>query len=262
MGSCSFELTIMTTEGVEAAYRQLCAEALIEHGHDPYSGTIATTSGVNLVRDLAPMSLAEAQELASTRIENLRKWEQCEAIPLVHETPATYERIGETTVTVTVSGAVFSDRDKLLSVIAKQVGVKPDCIAGHSLAFGANMRPSISITPKVRATAPEGKPVKRYFIIDPANPRLPTFDEGFETQAAARAALPRYAGYRYQTVTMDQPMEIIAITRREGNEPLVAATVSTKSVTATFHVTTRKKTGSATRGRTRAGWFFYGYAAE
>jgi hypothetical protein len=64
---------------VEKAYKELVTSALFEYGHEPYNGTISTTSGYN-VASTRPMSRDAAAKLADSRIEALSKWGPCEAI--------------------------------------------------------------------------------------------------------------------------------------------------------------------------------------
>ena len=50
MGATTFQLyTIGKYKDAKQAYNDLCEEALYEYGHDPYSGTIATTNGFHVV---------------------------------------------------------------------------------------------------------------------------------------------------------------------------------------------------------------------
>ena len=58
MGATDFTTTA-TGRNAQEAYRAACEEATYEHGHDPYNGTISTTSGV--------------RELPSSLFKGLRK---------------------------------------------------------------------------------------------------------------------------------------------------------------------------------------------
>lgn len=50
MGACTFTNTI-GGKGMDpnTAYKELCRQAQYDHGHDPYNGTISTTSGYVIV---------------------------------------------------------------------------------------------------------------------------------------------------------------------------------------------------------------------
>lgn len=264
MGSHSFEKVIYTTASASEAYRRVCEDARHEDGHSGYSGTIATTYGVRVVPG-APMTLAQARTLAGTRIENLSKWDVCEAIPLVAETPAEYESLGERRVEVTVSGATYNDPAALHAAIAKALKVKVEAIASTRLVYDRGPerphRALLSSTPKVTAAAPKAKTETRFFIITTADQRMPKWDDGHPTQAAARAALPTLLRHQWNTIAPVEA-EIISMTRRVTGEPLVAATVEAKTVTATFTVALQRMTKKATAGTVQAGWMFYGWAAS
>ncbi|WP_156150409.1 hypothetical protein [Gordonia sihwensis] len=251
----------MTTDSAEDAYRQACADAAHEDGHGAYSGTIATTYGVRVVPGVKPMTMTEARTVIDKRLDDLNKWDVCEAIPLVAETPAVYERGELVDLTITVPGSVFNDRHEMAAVIAKKLRLKADQIENYEVVRDHLGKEVMTVSPRVRATAPVGKPVKRYFIIDPYYPQLPDFTRGYTSQAEARKALADQVHASCSGVTREKSLEIIAITRRDNGDPLVEATVTVKSVTATLKVHTRKKTAPATRGKDRAGWLFFGWAA-
>lgn len=263
MGSHSFEKVTYTTTSVNEAYRRVCDDARHEDGHSGYSGTIATTSGVR-VAAANPMTLAQARALASARIDSLSKWDVCEAIALVAETPAEYEALGERQVEVTVTGATYNDPAALKVAIAKALKVKVEAIASAHLAHDRTEQPHramLSFVPKVTAVAAKAKTETRFFIVNPAEQRMPRWEDGHPTQAAARAALPTILRYRWGNIAPVE-VEIISMTRRVTGEPLVAATVEAKTVTATFTVALQRLTKKATAGTTQAGWMFYGWAAS
>lgn len=261
MGSHNFENVVYTTDTAQQAYRDLCDKSAYEDGHSGYSGTIATTEGVRAL-DVAPMTLAQAQALSETRIDGLSKWDVCEAIPLVAETPAEYERLGTQQVTVTVTGEVYNDRAARHAAIAKALKVKVENIAHARVAFDRDAgRHLVTTTTKVTATAVKEKTETRFFLIPATNQRMPGWETGHPTQAAARAALSTVLRNQIDTIPAVE-CEIVAITRRVTGEPLVAATVEAKTVTATFDVALQRLTKKATAGTTRAGWMFYGWAAS
>lgn len=78
MGAHTFSVT-SKVEHVEQAYRELVANALHEQGHDPYNGSISTTSGVSVV-SRKMVNAAVAKQLMNQRIDDLHKWGNCEAI--------------------------------------------------------------------------------------------------------------------------------------------------------------------------------------
>lgn len=264
MGSHTFENVLYSTASAQDTYRQTCDQSAYEDGHSGYSGTIATTEGVRAL-PVAPMTLAQARALADTRIGSLSKWGVCEAIPLVAETAAEYESLGTQQVTVTVSGAVYNDEQALTTALAKALKVKAEAIASTRLAYDRGPdrphRALLSSTPKVTAAAPKAKTETRFFIVTTDNQRMPKWEDGHPTQSAARAALPTVLRHQWNTIAPVEA-EIISMTRRVTGEPLVAATVEAKTVTATFDVTLQRLVKKATAGTTRAGWMFYGWAAS
>lgn len=102
MGSTNFDVEVRGAGlTMEQAYHQAVDQAHYEHGHDPYSGTIATTRGVVLAPDLPkrdPLSMEEASAhlgIAYPTPEGAvawwdkdnqpQKWEAAWAIPLAAE---------------------------------------------------------------------------------------------------------------------------------------------------------------------------------
>lgn len=259
MGSHNFTDVTYTTAGLEEAYRALCDERAYEEGHGGYSGTIATTYGARAVPGVKPTTVEEAMTISTDRLDNLQKWDVCEAIPLVAETRAEYQPTGVQEVTVTVPGVVYNDQEALKKAIAKQAKVKPADIASFTVARTDSVR--ISAVPQVKAAATTGATETRYFILTGNDTRMPDWADGHSSQAAARQALASTLRNEWSSIP-DVQAEIISMTRRASGEPLVQATVTAKTVTATFRVRTHKLVKPATRGTERAGWFFFGWAAS
>lgn len=99
MGGTSFENEYRGTASMADAYRELVEQAFYEQGHDPYNGTISTTSGV--IQDPGvkePMTATEAYERAQwwfqddldwddPKLVTPQKWEAAWAIPLKPDEP-------------------------------------------------------------------------------------------------------------------------------------------------------------------------------
>lgn len=261
MGSHTFSNVVYTTATAQQTYRTLCDEAAYARGHDGYNGTIGTTDGVRVL-SVAPMTLAQAQALSTTRIDALSKWDACEAIPLVAETPAEYESLGTQQVTVTVSGAVYNDPAALRTAITKALKVKAEAVDTVQVSLDRATRvPVLSAAAKVTATAAKAKTETRFFIITSDDQRMPSWEHGHPTQSAARAALDTVLRTSMRTRAPVE-CEVISMTRRVTGEPLIAATVEAKTVTATFDVSLRRVTKKATTGTVHAGWMFFGWAAD
>lgn len=260
MGSSSFSDVWRGTGTVEEAYQELVSQALVEYGHDGYNGTISTTRGVRLVPG-KPTNLADAETLAETRIDKLSKWDVCEAIPLVAETPPEYEKWPDQEVHLSVSGEVYNDQARLFLAARKALGMNANLeITEVSVAIE---RPGFArlakVEPQVKAEAPKEGTETRYFILAGRQPSL-EWEKGHPTQAAARAALSTLLRYDWNRIP-NVEAEIIGVTRRKSGAPLVRATVSAKKVTGTFVVKTRRLTKPATFGTERDGFYFYGWAA-
>lgn len=91
MGATDFTNVYRGPLSMTEAYSELVSQALWEHGHDPYNGTISTTSGVMqdpgvraaITADQATAHLVEWWD----REERPMKWEAAWAIPLLPEPP-------------------------------------------------------------------------------------------------------------------------------------------------------------------------------
>ena len=264
MGASSFYDIYRGSATAQEAYAQLVSQAREEHGWDPYNGTISTTGGVSPV-PVQPMTVAQAEELAETRIDKLNKWEACEAIPLVAETPPEYEKLPDMEAQLTLTGAVYNDID-LLKTAARQSLKLPkgveitDCVV--KIERGSFIRLA-TVEKRVVVEVPKEGTETRYFILTGVGKIRGDqldWDKGYPTQAAARAALDTVLRYDFRGIP-DVEAEIIGVTRRVSGAPLVKATVSAKKITGTFVVSTRRLIKPATYGTERAGFYFYGWAA-
>lgn len=95
MGATNFYDTVYghkhTAEGMQNAYRDAVSEAEYMDGHDPYSGTIATTSGVSqYTTTVYDEDSADLSEVAIKALDAARKWEDALAIPVREVRPATW----------------------------------------------------------------------------------------------------------------------------------------------------------------------------
>ena len=71
MGATSFHQSVQKKnyESAKQAFRELVEDALYEHGHDPYSGTIATCSLLGEIKE------PESDDHYNAALEELRKRE-------------------------------------------------------------------------------------------------------------------------------------------------------------------------------------------
>ena len=72
-----------TNKGMQAAYRNAVSEAKFMEGHDPYSGTIATTSGVSpYTTKVYNENSKELHNVAEKALNKAEKWGDALAIPV------------------------------------------------------------------------------------------------------------------------------------------------------------------------------------
>jgi hypothetical protein len=80
MGSYNFSNVYVDTVPLQTAYQNLVTEALYEYGHNPYSGTIATTGGVVEFKDFPVKTQDDLDRAESIILDRTQKWEHCEAV--------------------------------------------------------------------------------------------------------------------------------------------------------------------------------------
>lgn len=267
MGSTNFSNLYLAGEGqpvatAQEAYKTLCTEARMEYGHDPYNGTIATTDGVRVVQS-TPVTRDEAHKIESERCDDLNKWDLCEAVALVEESFDEWETTRQETVEMTFSGADWRDPEKVRASIAKVLKVKPEQVeAWNARGDSTNAyRPRVQVEAKVEAKAPKEKTETRFFVIPSSHAKMPAWEHGYPSQSKAREALPSSLRYGPGEAVEAVNVEIISMTRRVTGEPLVQATVSAKTVTATLNVSLRTLVKKGKVGTKQVGWLFYGWAA-
>lgn len=269
-----------TPEGMEQAYRCAVEEALFEHGHDPYSGTIATTEGVfrsNLVQE--PIEEGELDnDLQEALLDSTEKRGPCAAVPVYETMPRrTRERLSPTPVQFRIAHSEFLNgrrSDVVRKAVRKalrdalnsgeisstphsgnhvHLGVTARDVSKHELCLE---RMELVTPRRAKIAATQGKPETRYFVV--SSQGLPSWDQGFATQAEARAQMKQ----RIESSPFgDGRCEIIAVTRRQGGEPLVKGEATwPKMVDVTATVSLSETVAEPMRtGRT--GWFFCGWAA-
>lgn len=298
MGSVSFADTISTPGGMETAYRIAVDEALTEHGHDPYSGTIATTVGVNrspLCKTGERIPLSEVDwEAVTERQRHMRKWEPCEALPVYMVAPARLDHLpGRIMVETSIASDAIRDsggdsfqkclHEELMNAAAREVN-KLLRAGGHLVTTdyrGETQKVAIQGTPKdyrvgftsykivqspkVSTRATKGATETRYFILQKPRPgffnqkqSLPDWSAGYSTQAKARAALPRTLE---RSATAD--FEIVSMTRRSGGEALVEHSLDALAgKTAKVEITAQvSRVVEPERVLDEQGWLLYGWAA-
>lgn len=288
MGATGFDTTIYTDSGMKAAYKEACAEALYEEGHESSNGTISTTRGVQL-SPLSSTPVPEDQiDLAaiSERLNHLEPRGVCEALPIRALTAGKYKPLGSATVEARVPAAALAPAtpwheqqrmfaEAFLRVVRKKVK------QGEAVIVPSSGQNTVTVDPgNVSAlTASEvagtplpgaqtatthvtpGRKETRYFVMEPHRLAMPRWESGYPTLAEARAALPATNPSRVRAV---YTCEVIAMTRRVTGEPLLQHQVGPKEGPKTLPVSL---TGvvrlclEKPRLSDRTGWHFYGWAA-
>lgn len=288
MGATSFDTTIYTDADMESAYRQACAEALYEEGHEPYNGTISTTAGVRL-SPLSSTPVPENQiDLAAIdeRLSHLEKWGVCEALPIRALTAGKYTPLGSATVEARVPAAAIAQAtpwheqqrmfaEAFLRVVRKKVKQGEAVIAPRpgqdTVAVDPGNVSALTVSEVAGTPLPgaqtatthvtPGRKETRYFVIEPHRIAMPRWESGYPTLAEARAALPATNPSGVRAV---YTCEVIAMTRRVTGEPLLQHHVGPKEGPKTLPVSL---TGvvrlclEKPRLSDRTGWLFYGWAA-
>jgi hypothetical protein len=191
MGSWSFENRSDIAD-VDRAYRALVEQALHEHGHDGYNGTISTTGGYRVVgRD--PVPEARAEEIVRSRIEHLHKWDACEVIAVGDDA-----KVPTRTFRVRVKEADQAEA-------AARAQLKP----GETLGAFALVEDRRRFKVRVRRGA--GRRTVKYYQADPTG--RAASGEGFPTLAAAVKALRAGAARR-----VEDDRQRAAAAKAEGRE--------------------------------------------
>lgn len=241
MGSHTFYDRSKMADPIEA-YRYLVVEARSEYGTDPYSGTIATTTGVHVVSRV-PMPAAAADRLVARRIEDLSKWDQCEAIAV-----GTPGKSRTAKVKITVEPDDEGKAELTDDTIAASLGVSSDAIAKVTVT---------QVDPRQRIETRPAGPARRVWTVTGLPGEYPTKTAA---TAAARAAIAAEAAPRRpetfrqlgSCVWAPRVREVVQRIIREPEAALVPRLIK---------VTYRAEVEIATGPVEFDHWLFYGWAA-
>lgn len=78
MGACDFA-TIGAGKDLKDAYNNAVEDALYQHGHDPYNGTISTTSLMGLASNAPRYGTKAFNKYVHNALDTMPKW-QCYAV--------------------------------------------------------------------------------------------------------------------------------------------------------------------------------------
>lgn len=253
MGAHDFTEVVRNISDVRRAYDNACEEALREHGHDAYNGTISTTSGVTII-EATPMSLARAQKRADEIMDDshshgIEKWGNAGAIAL---TPGGKEEKRSKKVTLDAVEYASYEKGNQGAILAH---LKP--LKGYEI-IRINVG-GVDLTTKVTTQATEGERETRYLI--EGTRQHNTWETGFESQAKARAHID--AVVKEQDISSpfigkaNASWGIYAVTRRASGKPLVVTRRQVKrAVLDVDYYMEQIVTGK------QDGWMFFGWAAS
>jgi len=252
MGSTNFENVYYGASTMADAYRELCEQATLEDGRDPYNGTISTTGGVRLLVG-SPMSEVAARKLAEAHLDDFSKWEACGAIPLVGRGEA---KTCTRTVKVTVGGPI--DYESLRTAVEATLAdgevagdIHWNWNTGYT-AVGSDL-PLPVVKTKIVAAATDGAAVTTYIVLCDGR----VLEQGFATQAAARAQALAIA--KAETSAETHTYGVRAVTSREhGDADLVRVVRTVVSTKITCRVAVALPVAASAA---RKGWLFFGWAA-
>ena len=229
-----------------AAFEYLQGRDRYERGHGGYTGSFAEVNGVVPLVDFEPQTLAAAERIAKQRDEAglVLKWEHAEAIPV---RKVASERKVQVTVTMTGDTGYLAEQAVAAGAVKLRLGE-------HVAAVVVQERQPARR--KVSVVATKGQAATRYFVVMDDVFRMPTWSDGFATQAAARAALAEELRSEHTTHSyQDRSGEVVAITRREDGSGLVEGTSVRVSQRCRFEVTIQTTTDEV------GGWLIYAVAS-
>lgn len=252
-------------EDHRAAYRRIRESDLHEYGADPYSGSFATTDGVELLAtDPVPAAIAERiahhllmgddlpKELRSvlTRVVIPQKWGAACAIPVLDDSC-----IAQRTKTVRVSHQRVGvlHRDSLIALAEPKLGMRD----GEWL--GAVRIVEDQVHSKSTRTRSSGKRTTVYRL----RSSIRGLDDGgvvYDTEKAAIEAAQSLAtlhAERSAARLSEGAIDIIGEVRRGGG-PLASVSLSVARRTTTIEATIERKRG----GRSKlGGYYLFAWAA-
>jgi hypothetical protein len=244
MGATNFVTGAIRTASIRDAYDAAVNDAVAEHGHDSYNGTISTTGGYH--QSVAtPMTVSGANLIASTAWDHAEKWGPAEAVPVAEDRHFTFRKIKSVIELPTTDehGSMTSAHDLREAAVAKAV-------TQHSGSLH-----SVEVTPKVKTKivteTAKGRAVTKYEVSSGRSSRF--FDTKAQATAAAKRLVSDDTWYRSVTV------RAVKVYEDSGSADAVVVkrvTVEAKAAV-TVTIATPKKPGSTPV----EGWIFYGIAA-
>ena len=237
MGAHSFTAVSKETDP-KAAYAALVAEARSEYGSDAYNGTISTTRGFRVVSS-TPLSESAAAALIESRIEDLEKWDVCEAVAV-----GKAKKVKKRTVTVTLRPTDAAANGMRLSGadVASHLGIPVERLEGFTV---------VTSTPKYRYVAGKPGPSRRVWTTSMGG----EFATRTEAAAFARQKLEERAWHDAGVyVSGDETIEVFQRTVRSPEASMQRKLVSWKLKLTVEIASSDEKVFDH--------WLFYGWAAS
>lgn len=233
-------------------YRRLYQEAELEHGTDPYSGTIATSSGCFAWDQSGPRHRSAAEQVAQRAVDDddrrLSKWDSWAYVPVARD-----EDFDHTTKTLTVD--VTSAADQQGEWQALLTAASAAAPAGYTLA-GVNVT-DVEQTFGRKRTVGAGARTTTYHV-EAGHRGTQTYPTLAAAEAAARDLLERIHANAERSPRHAQPVDIdIEGVIRKSDAPLVRHSLVRKKKKVKVEATYVKP-----RGPLHAeGFLFFGWAA-
>lgn len=261
MGATDFtdyvESKYLTRNTIENAYSHAVEEARSYNGNDPYSGTISTTSGCQLVGPRTAITKSAAYLFAGHNMHRARKWEAALGLPTADDDQFTFKTV-RLSVTVNPGEKYFDDqcgqwqtrpgviRDYDLREAAEKEAVRKYGTQVHKVEVTTAIKDSLVVN-----TTP-GKAVLRWAVS-----RGGSGYNLFETKAKAVA----YAKEYLKKDRYADKVEIRQIRAFPEANTTVTATVERATGSATGVATITLATPKGRPDPAVTGWVFFGLAA-
>lgn len=252
MGATDYMNVVEGTD-VRTAYNEIVEQEGYESGYS-YSGTISQSDGYDVVT-YTPMTVSQAEALAYKEMEDyMEKSGPARAIPVVKHTPATYNDSVEVDVEFKVSLEEYNSYGPEKNLAA----LKAAKVKSNAAVYTMRTHSAV-LTETTKVTTTEGGKVTKFFAIPIGSEKMPKWESGHPSQAAARAAiadLPKT--FRGEVLNY----EVFSMTRRESGAGFVESKTTVKHVTVNATVTYATVKTPAKDGTEQWGWMFYGLASS
>lgn len=251
--------TVFQGESPEQAYAWLKGMADYDDDWDEHSGGVIQDSEfVEPILSDAKAAIANAIGALKSRVDS---YGPALAVPLIKVEPVRYERARRETITLDFTARELNQDDHFMILtslgkkkVAEAFGVGVDEIEQVRHAASPNVKPRMTL--RYKAETVPGKAETRYFVVRQGSNTMPAWENGFATQALARASV-NGAQTLDAYVSRVSDLEIVGITRREDGRALVNSSVHIASATLTLDVTLRRKV-SERKVTNERGWLIVG----